>query len=170
MCIVFSTRFIKAASLQGLSQQDTTAASLCKAMSEDTHSDLIVDCSTSPPTLSNTGKTCSVTYTWRGICGLSSFLFLSIIIMFSFLVSNRFCDDWIQAFLNAAERCNPFLLRQILENFKLKVTKHAHRQTRVSWPVFRSQDVYECRSFISQHQLYWWQNEKVKKKIVFNIK
>lgn len=83
------SRFIKAASLQGLSQQDTTAASLCKAMSEDMHSDLIIDCSTSPPTLSNT-------------------------------VSNRFCDDWIQAFLNAAERCNPFLLRQILENFKLK--------------------------------------------------
>ncbi|XP_029912956.1 protein Njmu-R1 isoform X1 [Myripristis murdjan] len=83
------SRFIKAASLQGLSQQDTTAASLCKAISEDTHSDLIIDCSTSPPTLTNT-------------------------------VSNRFCDDWIQAFLNAAERCNPFLLRQILENFKLK--------------------------------------------------
>ncbi|CAJ1076598.1 protein Njmu-R1 isoform X1 [Xyrichtys novacula] len=83
------TRFIKAASLQGLSQQDTTTASLCKAISEDTHSDLIIDCSTSPPTLSNG-------------------------------VSNRFCDDWIQAFLNAAERCNPFLLRQILENFKLK--------------------------------------------------
>ncbi|KAM4597904.1 protein Njmu-R1 [Polymixia lowei] len=82
-------RFIKAASLQGLSQQDTTTASLCKAISEDTHSDLTLDCSTSPPTLSNT-------------------------------VSNRFCDDWIQAFLNAAERCNPFLLRQILENFKLK--------------------------------------------------
>ncbi|KAI3359919.1 hypothetical protein L3Q82_014275 [Scortum barcoo] len=82
-------RFIKAASLQGLSQQDTTAASLCKAISEDTQSDLIIDCSTSPPTLSST-------------------------------VSNRFCDDWIQAFLNAAERCNPFLLRQILENFKLK--------------------------------------------------
>lgn len=40
-------------------------------------------------------------------------------------VSNRFCDDWIQAFLNAAERCNPFLLRQILENFKLKVREHA---------------------------------------------
>ncbi|XP_039680745.1 protein Njmu-R1 isoform X1 [Perca fluviatilis] len=83
------SRFIKAASLQGLSQQDTTTASLCKAISEDTHSDLIIDCSTSPPTLSNT-------------------------------VSNRFCDSWIQAFLNAAERCNPFLLRQILENFKLK--------------------------------------------------
>ncbi|XP_051797512.1 protein Njmu-R1 [Acanthochromis polyacanthus] len=83
------TRFIKAASLQGLSQQDATTASLCKAISEDTQSDLIIDCSTSPPTLTNT-------------------------------VSNRFCDDWIQAFLNAAERCNPFLLRQILENFKLK--------------------------------------------------
>ncbi|RXN12863.1 Njmu-R1-like isoform X2 [Labeo rohita] len=56
-------RFIKAASLQGLVQEDTTTASL---------------------------------------------------------FSNRFCDDWIQAFLNAAERFNPFLLRQILENFKLK--------------------------------------------------
>ncbi|XP_014908573.1 protein Njmu-R1 isoform X1 [Poecilia latipinna] len=83
------SRFIKAASLQGLSQQDTTTASLCKAMSEDTQSDVVIDCSSSPPTLTNT-------------------------------VSNRFCDGWIQAFLNAAERCNPFLLRQILENFKLK--------------------------------------------------
>ncbi|XP_047212229.1 protein Njmu-R1-like isoform X1 [Girardinichthys multiradiatus] len=83
------SRFIKAASLQGLSQQDTTTASLCKALSEDTQSDLIIDCSTCPPTLTNT-------------------------------MSNRFCDGWIQAFLNAAERCNPFLLRQILENFKLK--------------------------------------------------
>ncbi|KAM9394284.1 protein Njmu-R1 isoform 1-T1 [Pholidichthys leucotaenia] len=83
------SRFVKAASLQGLSQQDTTAASLCRAISEDTQSALIIDISTSPPTLTNT-------------------------------VSNRFCDDWSQAFLNAAERCNPFLLRQILENFKLK--------------------------------------------------
>uniref|UniRef100_A0A8C1UG79 Chromosome 17 open reading frame 75 n=1 Tax=Cyprinus carpio TaxID=7962 RepID=A0A8C1UG79_CYPCA len=82
-------KFIKAASLQGLVQEDTTAASLCKAISEDTHTGLIIDCSTSPPTLTNE-------------------------------VSNRFCDDWIQAFLNAAERFNPFLLRQILENFKLK--------------------------------------------------
>ncbi|XP_043957048.1 protein Njmu-R1 isoform X2 [Gambusia affinis] len=83
------SRFIKAASLQGLSQQDTTTASLCKAMSEDTQSDVVIDCSSSPPTLTNA-------------------------------VSNCFCDGWIQAFLNAAERCNPFLLRQILENFKLK--------------------------------------------------
>ncbi|XP_077590378.1 protein Njmu-R1 isoform X1 [Stigmatopora nigra] len=83
------SRFIKAASLQGLSQQDTTSASLCKAMSEDAHSHLTLDCSATPPTLANT-------------------------------VSNRFCDDWSRAFLNAAERANPFLLRQILENFKLK--------------------------------------------------
>ncbi|TRY83081.1 hypothetical protein DNTS_000655 [Danionella cerebrum] len=82
-------RFIKAASLQGLVQDDTTTASLCKAISEDSHSNLVIDCSSGPPTLSNA-------------------------------VSNRFCDDWIQAFLNAAERFNPFLLRQILENFKLK--------------------------------------------------
>ncbi|XP_056262403.1 protein Njmu-R1 isoform X2 [Pseudoliparis swirei] len=83
------SRFIKAAGLPGLSQHDTATASLCPAISEDAPCDLIIDCSTSPPTLSNT-------------------------------VSNRFCDDWTQAFLNAAERCNPFLLRQILENFKLK--------------------------------------------------
>nr|XP_020472062.1 protein Njmu-R1 [Monopterus albus] len=48
------SRFIKAASLQGLSQQDTTTASLCKAVSEGTQCDLIIDCSTSPPTLCNT--------------------------------------------------------------------------------------------------------------------
>ncbi|XP_037111867.1 protein Njmu-R1 isoform X2 [Syngnathus acus] len=83
------SRFIKAASLQGLSQQDTTAASLCKAMSEDAHSHLTLDCAVTPPTFTNT-------------------------------VNNRFCEDWSQAFLNAAERANPFLLRQILENFKLK--------------------------------------------------
>uniref|UniRef100_U3JHZ1 Chromosome 17 open reading frame 75 n=1 Tax=Ficedula albicollis TaxID=59894 RepID=U3JHZ1_FICAL len=34
--------------------------------------------------------------------------------------SNRFCEDWIQAFVNGAEGGNPFLFRQILENFKLK--------------------------------------------------
>ncbi|XP_068606398.1 protein Njmu-R1 [Brachionichthys hirsutus] len=83
------SRFIKAASLQGLSQQETTTSSLCKAISEDTQSGLIIDCSTGPPALSHA-------------------------------VSNRFCDDWIQAFLNAVESYNPFLLRQILENFKLK--------------------------------------------------
>ncbi|OWK58266.1 Protein Njmu-R1 [Lonchura striata] len=34
--------------------------------------------------------------------------------------SNRFCEDWMQAFVNGAEGGNPFLFRQILENFKLK--------------------------------------------------
>ncbi|XP_069511079.1 protein Njmu-R1 [Ambystoma mexicanum] len=34
--------------------------------------------------------------------------------------SNKFCEDWTQAFLNHAEGGNPFLFRQKLENFKLK--------------------------------------------------
>lgn len=59
---LFYTRFIKAASLQGLSQQDTTTASLCKAISEDLHSDLIMDCSTSPPVLLNAGTLGSEVY------------------------------------------------------------------------------------------------------------
>ncbi|KAI4887236.1 hypothetical protein NFI96_007268 [Prochilodus magdalenae] len=82
-------RFIKAASLQGLVQEEPSTASLCKTVSEDLLTDLVINCSSSPPTFTNAA-------------------------------SNRFCDDWIQAFLNGAERVNPFLLRQILENFKLK--------------------------------------------------
>lgn len=39
-----------------------------------------------------------------------------------FIGSNRFCEDWMQAFMNGAEGGNPFLFRQVLENFKLKVT------------------------------------------------
>ncbi|KAM4822418.1 protein Njmu-R1 isoform X2 [Urocitellus parryii] len=39
---------------------------------------------------------------------------------FSNAGSNRFCEDWMQAFLNGAEGGNPFLFRQVLENFKLK--------------------------------------------------
>lgn len=35
--------------------------------------------------------------------------------------SNRFCEDWMHAFVNGAEGGNPFLFRQVLENFKLKV-------------------------------------------------
>ncbi|KAG8129350.1 putative Protein Njmu-R1-like protein [Naja naja] len=34
--------------------------------------------------------------------------------------TNRFCEDWTQAFLNVSEGGNPFLFRQMLENFKLK--------------------------------------------------
>ncbi|XP_053095264.1 protein Njmu-R1 isoform X2 [Pangasianodon hypophthalmus] len=82
-------RFIKAASLQGLVQEEPNTTSLCKAISEASHSDLLIDCSSGETTFTNA-------------------------------VTNRFCDEWIQAFVNAAERFNPFLLRQILENFKLK--------------------------------------------------
>ncbi|XP_077184867.1 protein Njmu-R1 [Paroedura picta] len=34
--------------------------------------------------------------------------------------SNKFCEEWTQVFLNGSEGGNPFLFRQILENFKLK--------------------------------------------------
>ncbi|NXJ75904.1 NJMU protein, partial [Trogon melanurus] len=34
--------------------------------------------------------------------------------------SSKFCEDWMRAFVNGAEGGNPFLFRQILENFKLK--------------------------------------------------
>ncbi|KAJ6656476.1 hypothetical protein lerEdw1_003764, partial [Lerista edwardsae] len=37
--------------------------------------------------------------------------------------SNKFCEDWMQAFLNGSEAGNPFLFLQILENFKLKATQ-----------------------------------------------
>ncbi|XP_066560325.1 protein Njmu-R1 isoform X2 [Amia ocellicauda] len=82
-------RFVKAASLQGLVQEESTAASLCTALSEDGARYLLIDCSEPSPRFTNA-------------------------------VSNRFCDGWVPAFLNAAEGGNPFLLRQILENFKLK--------------------------------------------------
>lgn len=80
--------------------------------------------------------------------------------MFSPPVSNRFCDDWSQAFLNAAERCNPFLLRQILENFKLKVRKHSKRQTLIvcfasgSWFQFPKTH-YPSIKFSREHILYF---------------
>ncbi|CAH2291904.1 Hypothetical predicted protein [Pelobates cultripes] len=36
-------------------------------------------------------------------------------------VSNKFCEDWMQVFINTYDGGNPFLFRQKLENFKLKV-------------------------------------------------
>ncbi|NWQ58800.1 NJMU protein, partial [Neopipo cinnamomea] len=82
------SRFLAAASLQGLVQEGTMT-SLCIAMSEEQHKSLVIDCSAAQPQLHNAG-------------------------------SNRFCEDWMQAFVNGAEGGNPFLFRQILENFKLK--------------------------------------------------
>uniref|UniRef100_A0A8C3QXM3 Chromosome 17 open reading frame 75 n=1 Tax=Cyanoderma ruficeps TaxID=181631 RepID=A0A8C3QXM3_9PASS len=82
------SRFLAAASLQGLVQEGTMT-SLCIAMTEEQHKSMVVDCSGPQPQLHNAGN-------------------------------NRFCEDWMQAFVNGAEGGNPFLFRQILENFKLK--------------------------------------------------
>ncbi|XP_058848270.1 protein Njmu-R1-like isoform X4 [Acipenser ruthenus] len=82
-------RFLNAASFQGLIHEDTTAATLCNALSEEPQKDVTIDCSQQQPQFLNAG-------------------------------SNRFCESWVQAFLNGADGGNPFLLRQILENFKLK--------------------------------------------------
>ncbi|XP_062447571.1 protein Njmu-R1 [Rhea pennata] len=82
------SRFLAAASLQGLVQEGTMT-SLCIAMTEEQHKSMIIDCSGAHPQFHNAG-------------------------------SNRFCEDWMHAFVNGAEGGNPFLFRQILENFKLK--------------------------------------------------
>ncbi|KAF4012108.1 hypothetical protein G4228_002884 [Cervus hanglu yarkandensis] len=44
--------------------------------------------------------------------------------------SNRFCADWMQAFMNGAEGGNPFLFRQVLENFKLKAIQDTNNLKR----------------------------------------
>uniref|UniRef100_A0A452UJC9 Protein Njmu-R1 n=1 Tax=Ursus maritimus TaxID=29073 RepID=A0A452UJC9_URSMA len=44
--------------------------------------------------------------------------------------SNRFCEDWMQAFLNGTEGGNPFLFRQVLENFKLKAIQDTNNLKR----------------------------------------
>lgn len=44
--------------------------------------------------------------------------------------SNRFCEDWMQAFLHGAEAGNPFLFRQVLENFKLKAIQDTNNLKR----------------------------------------
>ncbi|XP_069808130.1 protein Njmu-R1 [Dendropsophus ebraccatus] len=46
-------------------------------------------------------------------------------------VSNRFCEDWMQVFVNAYDRGSPFLLRQTLENFKLKVIQDMNNMKRL---------------------------------------
>ncbi|GCB64148.1 protein Njmu-R1 [Scyliorhinus torazame] len=81
-------RFLNAASLQGLIQEDSLA-SLCKVMTDEQQKVIVIDCSESTPAFQNA-------------------------------VSNKFCEDWIPSFLNSLESGNPFLMRQILENFKLK--------------------------------------------------
>uniref|UniRef100_V9KN75 Protein Njmu-R1 n=1 Tax=Callorhinchus milii TaxID=7868 RepID=V9KN75_CALMI len=64
-------------------------------------------------------------------------------------VSNRFCEDWIPAFSNALKSGNPFLMRQILENFKLKAIqdmnslKRSIRQAETS-----NYALYKCYTFL----------------------
>ncbi|ERE67532.1 protein Njmu-R1-like protein [Cricetulus griseus] len=50
--------------------------------------------------------------------------------LYPFFGSNRFCEDWMQAFLHGAEAGNPFLFRQILENFKLKAIQDTNNLKR----------------------------------------
>ncbi|XP_041078250.1 protein Njmu-R1 [Polyodon spathula] len=93
-------RFLNAASFQGLIHEDTTAATLCNALSEEPQKDVTIDCSQQQPQFLNAG-------------------------------SNRFCESWVQAFLNGADGGNPFLLRQILENFKLKAIQDLNNLKRL---------------------------------------
>ncbi|XP_015280184.1 PREDICTED: protein Njmu-R1 isoform X2 [Gekko japonicus] len=51
--------------------------------------------------------------------------------------SNKFCEEWTQVFLNGSEGGNPFLFRQILENFKLKAI----------------QDINNLKRFIQQAEM-----------------
>ncbi|XP_038613373.1 protein Njmu-R1 isoform X1 [Tachyglossus aculeatus] len=44
--------------------------------------------------------------------------------------SNKFCEDWLQPFLNGAEGGHPFLFRQLLENFKLKAIQDTNNLKR----------------------------------------
>ncbi|XP_069604833.1 protein Njmu-R1 isoform X2 [Ranitomeya imitator] len=46
-------------------------------------------------------------------------------------VSNRFCEDWMQVFINASDGGSPFLFRQKLENFKLKVIQDMNNLKRL---------------------------------------
>ncbi|KAB1266349.1 Protein Njmu-R1 [Camelus dromedarius] len=67
--------------------------------------------------------------------------------------SNRFCEDWMQAFLNGAEGGNPFLFRQVLENFKLKVTNGLSAKCHIqSLSKFQLaiQDINNLKRFIRQ--------------------
>uniref|UniRef100_A0A8C5R357 Chromosome 17 open reading frame 75 n=1 Tax=Leptobrachium leishanense TaxID=445787 RepID=A0A8C5R357_9ANUR len=46
-------------------------------------------------------------------------------------VSNKFCEDWMQVFINCYDGGNPFLFRQKLENFKLKVIQDMNNLKRL---------------------------------------
>uniref|UniRef100_A0A8C4T1I3 Uncharacterized protein n=1 Tax=Erpetoichthys calabaricus TaxID=27687 RepID=A0A8C4T1I3_ERPCA len=65
------------------------------------------------------------------------------------LISNRFCEEWSQAFLNSAEGGNAFLLRQILENFKLKAIQDLNNLKRLVRQAETSHyALYRCYTFL----------------------
>lgn len=55
VCVYLFLRFIKAASLQGLVQEEPNTTSLCKAITEASHSDLLMDCTSGDATFTNAG-------------------------------------------------------------------------------------------------------------------
>ncbi|XP_028674707.1 protein Njmu-R1 [Erpetoichthys calabaricus] len=62
---------------------------------------------------------------------------------------NRFCEEWSQAFLNSAEGGNAFLLRQILENFKLKAIQDLNNLKRLVRQAETSHyALYRCYTFL----------------------
>ncbi|XP_007935525.1 protein Njmu-R1 [Orycteropus afer afer] len=63
--------------------------------------------------------------------------------------SNRFCEDWMQAFLNGAEGGNPFLSRQVLENFKLKAIQNTNNLKRfIRQSEMNHYALFKCYTFL----------------------
>ncbi|XP_058139842.1 protein Njmu-R1 [Dasypus novemcinctus] len=68
---------------------------------------------------------------------------------FSNAGSNRFCEDWMQAFLNGVEGGNPFLFRQVLENFKLKAIQDTNNLKRfIQQAEMNHYALFKCYMFL----------------------
>ncbi|KAM4664573.1 protein Njmu-R1 [Discoglossus pictus] len=65
-------------------------------------------------------------------------------------VSNKFCDGWMQTFLNSYDGGNPFLFRQKLENFKLKAIQDMNNLKRLLRQAEMSHyALYKCYLFLN---------------------
>uniref|UniRef100_A0A8C2UGH1 Chromosome 17 open reading frame 75 n=2 Tax=Coturnix japonica TaxID=93934 RepID=A0A8C2UGH1_COTJA len=63
--------------------------------------------------------------------------------------SNRFCEDWMHAFVNGAEGGNPFLFQQILENFKLKAIQDINNLKRfIRQAEMNHYALFKCYTFL----------------------
>ncbi|XP_004707008.1 protein Njmu-R1 isoform X1 [Echinops telfairi] len=63
--------------------------------------------------------------------------------------SNRFCEDWMRAFVNGAEGGNPFLSRQVLENFKLKAIQDTNNLKRfIQQAEMNHYALFKCYMFL----------------------